>query len=259
MTTISIPIAQLQAFLLIFLRVSAIILVLPIFSSKNIPVMLKAGLSISVSIVLFPMVRIEALPFLTEPIPFAIEVMGEILLGAVIGLSVRMLFAGIQLAGQLLGFQMGLGIANVMDPISNSQASVIAQLKNLFAMLMFLAVNAHHQLLQALVKSFRMMPPPLDFQYGTSLMEQVVRLAGNMFIIAVKVGAPVMIVLLLTSVALGLVARTVPQMNVFIVAFPVKIVIGFVFLAGALPFLASFLKQIFEGMSGEIFLILKNI
>ena len=153
---------------------------------------------------------------------------------------------------------MGLGIANVMDPVSNSQSSVIAQMKNLIAMLIFLAVDAHHHLLKALVKSFDLVPI-MDFQYSASLMEQVIKLAGNMFVIAVKVGAPVMIVLLLTSAALGLVARTVPQMNIFIVAFPVKIVIGFVFLALSLPFLSSFLRQIFDGLGGGIILLLKGV
>ncbi len=257
MTTISIPIAQIQAFFLIFLRVSALIFTLPVLGSRNIPIIVKAWFSLSLSFVLFPILDAPS-TFLTQPVPLVIGIFVEILLGAVIGLSVWMFFAGIQLAGQMIGFQMGLGIANVMDPISNSQSSVVAQLTNLFAMFIFLAADGHHEFLKALVKSFDLVPI-LDFQYSTPLIGHLIKLAGDMFIIAVKVGAPVMIILLLTSAALGLVARTVPQMNIFIVAFPVKIVIGFVFLALSFPLLSVLLRRIFDGFSEGIILMLKGM
>jgi flagellar biosynthetic protein FliR len=134
----------------------------------------------------------------------------------------------------------------------------VAQLKNLIAMLIFLAINAHHWFLRSLVESFRLVPP-FGFHYSASLMEYLMQLGGNMFLIAIKVGAPVMVALLLTSVALGLVARTVPQMNIFIVAFPLKIVIGLLFLAFSLPYLLSFLKHLFGGLGNDILMLLKTV
>ena len=228
----------------------------PLFGSKNIPVLLKAGLLLSVSIVLFPILQLDHIPFLTEVIPFCLEVIGEIVLGVTIGLSVRLLFAGIQLAGQLAGFQMGLAIVNVMDPQTSAQVPILAQFNNLIAMLVFLATNAHHWFLRAIVESFRLVPP-FEFRFSYSLMEQLMMLGSNMFIIAVKIGAPIMATMLITSVALGLVARTVPQMHIFIVAMPLKILIGLLLLSLTVPYLSSFLREVFNGLGNDVILLLK--
>jgi flagellar biosynthetic protein FliR len=255
---INIPLSQLQTFFLIFLRVGAIMMTVPLFGSKNIPVLLKAGLLLSVSIVLFPVLQLDHIPFLTEIIPFCLKVIGEIVLGVTIGLSVRLLFAGIQLAGQLAGFQMGLAIVNVMDPQTSAQVPILAQFNNLIAMLVFLATNAHHWFLRAIVESFRLVPPS-EFRFSYTLMEQLMMLGSNMFIIAVKIGAPIMATMLITSVALGLVARTVPQMHIFIVAMPLKILIGLLLLSLTVPYLASFLREVFNGLGNDVILLLKAI
>jgi flagellar biosynthetic protein FliR len=228
----------------------------PVFDSKNIPVFFKAGLAFAISIILFPILKLDNTFFTTEAIPFGIGVIGEIMLGIIIGLSVRLIFAGVQLAGQVAGYQMGFAIANIMDPVESSQIPVIAALKNIVAMLIFLAVNAHHWFLRSLVDSFQLIPP-FGFHFTDSLMAQLVRLGGNMFVIAIKVGAPIIAVMLLTSVAFGLVARTVPQMHIFIVAIPIKILIGLLFLGFSLPILSLFLRQIFNGLGRDILLLLR--
>lgn len=227
----------------------------PVFDSKNIPLFFKAGLAFAISIILFPILKLDNTSFTTEAISFGIGVVGEIMLGIIIGLSVRLIFAGVQLAGQVAGFQMGFAIANIMDPVESSQIPVIAALKNLMAMIIFLALNAHHWFLHSLVDSFRLIPP-FGFHFTNSLTEQLVRLGGNMFIIAIKVGSPIIAVMLLTSVAFGLIARTVPQMHIFIVAIPVKILIGLLFLAFSLPFFTLFIRQIFNGLGNDIVLLL---
>ncbi len=104
----------------------------------------------------------------------------------------------------------------------------MAQFNNLFALLVFISINAHYWFIKALTKSFEMVPP-LNVHFGGSLLEQLVRMSGNMFVIGIQVGAPVIAALLITSVAFGLIARTVPQMNVFIVAMPLKIGVGLLF------------------------------
>ena len=230
----------------------------PLFGSKNIPVLLKGGLLLSISIVLFPILKLDHIPFFTEVIPFCLEIIGEIILGVAIGLSVRLLFAGIQLAGQLAGFQMGLAIVNVMDPQTSVQVPILAQFNNMIAMLVFLAINAHHWFLRAIVESFRIVRP-FEFRFSYSLMEQLMMLGSNMFIIAVKIGAPIMATMLITSVALGLVARTVPQMHIFIVAMPLKILIGLLLLSLTVPYLTSFLREIFNGLGNDVILLLKTM
>jgi flagellar biosynthetic protein FliR len=178
------------------------------------------------------------------------------MLGIAIGFSVKLIFAGVQLAGQLAGYQMGMAIANVMDPSSSQQIPLLAQYNNLVALLIFLTINAHHWFIRALTESYRLIPP-LGVHLSGSLMERLVHLAGNMFAVAIQVGAPVIAALLITSVAFGLVARTVPQMNVFIVAMPLKIAVGLLFFGLSLPYFSLFLKKIFSTLGENIFFILR--
>ena len=255
MLSLNISLPQVQTFLLIFLRVGAILLTAPIFNSRNIPVLFKVGLCFAVSLILFPILNLQNLPVRFELIPLVIGVISEVLIGVIIGLSVRMLFVGIQLAGQLVGFQMGLAMANIIDPATSEQVPLLAQLNNLIALLIFLAINAHYWFLRALVESFRLVPP-FEFQFTHSLMEQLMFLAGNIFVIAVKVGAPLIVVLFLMSVAFGLAARTVPQMNIFFVAMPLKILVGLIFFVFTLPYMTSFFESIFSGLGNDILKLL---
>ena len=258
MISISIPLQQLQIFFLIFMRVGAILMTMPIFRSQSIPILFKAGLALAASLVLFPVLKLENFPVFDGIAPLAIGMLGEILLGIVIGLAVNMIFVGLQLAGQLAGYQMGLALARVMDPSANQQVPLLAQFYQMFALLIFLSVNAHHWFLRALADSYQLVPP-FGFRFSSSLMDQLVSLAGNMFVIAIKVGAPVIAAMLLTSIVFGLVARTVPQMNVFIVAMPLKIGVGLFFIAVSLPYLSSFLKTLFNQLGGTIMLLLKAV
>ena len=256
MATFNIDLAQFQMFLLVFIRVGAIMMSAPILGRRDIPFLFKAGLAMSVSIVLLPIINLEPFPYFSEVIPFSIGIVSEIMLGIIIGLSVNLIFAGIQLAGQLTGYQMGFAIANVMDPLTGKQSSIFAGVLNIVALLLFLAFNAHHWFLRSLAESFKLVPL-FNFHINGSLAEHLIRMGTNMFVVAIKVAAPVMAALLLTSVALGIVARTVPRMNIFLVAMPLKIVLGIMFISFSLPYLASFLKYTFNGLGNSINLILK--
>ncbi len=256
MLTFNTNLEQFQMFFLVFVRVAAILLSAPIFSAKNVPAIVKAGLAFSVSIILFPIVDLEPHPYFSEVIPFAIGVTSEIMIGIIIGLTVNLIFAGIELAGQLAGYQMGFAIANVMDPETGKQESIFAGLLNMVALLLFLSFNAHHWFLRSLVESFRLVPI-FNFQFTGSLMEHLIRAGGNMFVVAVKVAAPVMAALLLSSVCLGIIARTIPKMNIFLVGMPLKIGLGIMFIVFSLPYLAAFLRNVFGELGNTITLILK--
>jgi len=256
MISISIPLIQLQVVFLIFLRIGAILLSMPIFKSKSIPVLFKVGLALAASIVLYPLLDRTAFPVLSDLGSFTVGAVGEILLGISIGMAVNLIFVGLQMAGQISGYQMGLALARVMDPSAGQQVPLLAQFFQLFAFLIFLTINGHHWFLMALADSFQLVPP-FGFKISGSLIEQLMHIAGNMFVIAIKVGAPVIAALLLTSIAFGLIARTVPQMNVFLVAMPLKIIIGLIFIGFSLPYLSSFLKTVFSNLGNTIFLLMK--
>jgi len=229
---------------------------MPIFKSKSIPVLFKFGLALAASIILFPLLDLKVFPVLTNLGNFAVGAIGEILLGITIGMAVNLIFVGLQMAGQISGYQMGLALARVMDPSAGQQVPLLAQFFQLFAFLIFLSINAHHWFLMALAESFQLVPP-FGFKISGSLIEQLIHIAGNMFVIAIKVGAPVIAALLLTSVAFGLIARTVPQMNVLFVAMPLKIIIGLLFIGFSLPYLSSFLKTVFSKLGNTIFVLMK--
>ena len=256
MLTLNVPLDQIQAMMLIFLRIMALLMFLPLFESRQVPLGFKAGLAVALSFLLLPRLSLflPAEPF--TPLTFGIGAAGELLIGITLGLAVRLFFAGVQLAGQLAGFQMSLTVANVLDPISNSQISIIAEINNLVAMLVFLAINAHQALVLALMESFRRLPP-LGMSLNRGLGEYMLHLGGGVFVTALQVGAPLIVTMLIASVALGLVARTVPQMNVFLVAMPAKILIGFVIMAVSMPYLIAYLKQAFAQLHQQLFLLLR--
>jgi flagellar biosynthesis protein FliR len=256
MTALSISLPQIQLFLFIFLRVSAMTLTVPVFDSRNIPASFKIGLCFTLALVLYPIVKLEPVAFSPSLIPFAVGVACEILTGVIIGFAIRLIFAGIQLAGELAAFQMGFSVASVLDPMSSSQVPVISQMMYMFAILIFLTTNAHHWVLRALVESFTLIPP-FGFHSSGSLMARLTQAAGDLFVIAVKTGSPVIVSLLLVSLGLGLVGRTVPQMNVFMVATPVNILIGFLFLSLSLPLMMTYLDQLLNGLGKEILQIMK--
>jgi len=229
---------------------------IPVFDSKSIPLFFKIALAFTTSMALFPILELEPLALITNFFAMGVSVAGEILLGLVIGFSVKLIFAGIQLAGQLAGYQMGMALANVMDPSSSQQVPLLAQFNNLIALLIFITINAHYWFIRALAHSFQLVPP-LNVNFSGSLMEHLIKMSGNMFVIGIQIGAPVIAALLITSVAFGLIARTVPQMNVFIVAMPLKIGVGLLFLGFSLPYFSAFLEKIFNGLGQNIFFMLK--
>ena len=252
MATLNIPVDAFYGVMLIFLRVAAIVFSAPVLDTNTIPAVFKAGLALAVSILLLPavdtVVTVKDLSLMT----FVIGVFSEIAIGVTIGLSVKLLFAGIQLAGQIVGYQMGFAVANVVDPATSAQIPILAQFYNLTAMLVFLAINAHHLFFSALVDSYTILPP-LSMHISPQLVEMMMRLAANMFVVAVKVGAPLIAVMLMVSVALGMVARTVPQIHIFIVAMPLKIVIGLFFLLMVSPYLTAYLIDLFSSYQVTLF------
>jgi len=258
MISLSIPLAQLQMFFLVFLRVGAILMTMPVFESRSIPHVFKLALAFATSLILFPMLKLHPAPPASSIVGLGIGVAGEIMLGLAIGFSVKLIFAGIQMAGQMAGFQMGMALANVMDPAQSQQIPLLAQFNNLVALLIFLALNAHYWFIRALTQSYQLVPP-FQVHIGGALTGHLIQLGGNMFVIAIQVAAPVTAALLLTSVAFGLVARTVPQMNVFIVAMPLKIGVGLLFLGFSLPYFAAFLKKIFHGLGLHIAMMLNSM
>ena len=255
MQILSIPYNNIQIFFLIFLRIASISMSMPLFESSNVPMIFKIGLAFTISIAIYPIVPKFSNIIDMEICDFIVGAIGEVILGLIIGYSIRLVFTGIQLGGQTAGNQMGFGLSRVIDPVSGSEANAISQFYNLTAILIFFAINAHHIFLKGIVESFRIVPI-LNFNFSGPIMLYIIKLFSGMFIIAVKIGSPLIVALLLTSVSLGLVARTVPQMNIFIVALPIKILGGIIFLGFCIPYIRYFIDSAFNSLGNDIYIIL---
>lgn len=244
------------AFVLILMRMAGIFLTAPVFSSRTIPVMVKASWILLVTFLIFPVVDYRALALPASGIPLALGVVRELLIGFSIGLGATLLFTGIQLAGQIVDIQMGLGLVNIIDPMTNAQVAVMGQYYFMVATLVFLVVNGHHVLLQGIVDSFNLVPlgqAHFSAALGTKMME----LFSQVFFIAFRVGAPVIGALFITNMALGVVARTVPQMNVFIVGMPLNLAVGFLITAVSMSFFTFVLQGLFQGMYRDVALLIR--
>lgn len=251
MLQLSFPIEQIQLFIFVLVRVGAILFSIPFLDSRSLPVVVKAGLAVAVTALVLPTLDLHAPPVIENPLAFSLGIAGEVAIGLIIGLTTQLLFSGIQLAGQMGGFQMGFAIANVVDPASSLQIPILAQFLNLFALMVFMGLDIHLYFIKAMADGFTLIPL-CGASFGGNLCHLMIQLAGNSFVIAVKVGAPVMVAMLLTSVALGLMARTVPQMQIFIVAMPLKILLGMAFMMISLPYIGNFLRGAFTTLGQTI-------
>ena len=224
-----------QKFLFVLLRVGALIMFFPILGSPQVPGRIKIGLILFVSIAVFPVVRATPMHDPKSLFELVVNLFSEITIGLAVAYSARLMFTAVQIAGTVVDFQMGFGVVNVIDPQTETQVSVTAQFQNILAILFFLALDAHHIIIMAIAESFFLINPS-QINFSTFTPEVILLLFKATFVTAVKIAAPIMAILFFISVGLGLVARTVPQMNVFIVGFPLQIGVGLLMVGLSMSF-----------------------
>ena len=250
-------ILQLQQFFLVVTRVGCVLIFLPIWNSRLIPVQIRIYSILLISMALTPVVAGTLPPFPETWLAAVGLVLRELLLGFSLGLVVRFVFSGVQMAGDLMGIQMGFGMVALIDPQTEAQATIMGDILSLVATVLFLAVDGHHLLLTVLAQSFGEVPvggPPL---MPASLFSFIVPLGSLMFQLCVKLVAPIILVLFLTQIAMGLVARTVPQVQVMILAFPVTIALGLIFLSLTLMLIGPSLAGQFAWFKGPLYQVLR--
>ena len=239
---------RLQALMLIMARVSALMMSAPFLGATNIPKTARIGLALLLSIILLPVVHVEAAARPLGALDLILGMGHEIIIGLLIGFSTQLLMAGIVLSGQLNGVQMGFAIANLIDPSNMGQISIIAILKSMLALLVFVSLNVHHLLIRAVHASFETLPP-MGYGLSNHILLDLVHLGGDVFATGLKLAAPVYAVILFTQVSLGIVARTVPSMGVlFNIGFSITIILGLMTLGLAFPFYSTSLQQLFGGL-----------
>ena len=246
-------------FLLMLTRCSGIFLIAPFFGSLNIPIMVRAATAFMFAVVLFPVVDgLGPVDAPTSVLMYTVAVLKELFIGWLIGFVAYVCFSAIHMAGKVMDMQVGFAVVNVMDPTSGQQIPLIGSFLYNLGIIVFLVTNGHHMIITALAESFRVVPL-LTMQPNLSLTMIMVNFTNGIFVTGMKIAMPVTFAILLVNVALGILARTMPQMNIFVVGIPLQLMVGVSILAMLLPFYVMFLGGMFDEMYGNISIALQAL
>lgn len=236
---------HLLSVVIILIRVAPLLFFMPVIGSPSVPAQVKILLCLMTALVLAPVVQVDPRLLSGAPLGFVVLVLTEILLGATLAVFARCVFAAAEIAGQMVGIQMGMGVAGVMDPQFGTQVSPIGMLWNLTVILIFLSINGHHMFFSTLVESFTWLKPGTA-SITKATFEGVMQGASHMFVLAVKIMAPAGAALFFSHVAMGIVAKTVPQIPILIVGLPINLAVGFIFAGLSLAYLLPLMMTNFE-------------
>ncbi|EFI35955.1 flagellar biosynthetic protein FliR [Desulfonatronospira thiodismutans ASO3-1] len=244
------------SFWLTFFRVSLVVFLLPFFGGEAMPVPIKAALCIVLSLALWPHLSFDAQYFPEHPAQIAVMIMGELVLGLILGLIVHFLFAAIQTGGDLIAFQMGFKMMNVVDPLTGLQESITTQFLYMCSMLVFLSINGHLYMLMGLTQSFDLIPPGGLF-ITPELINQIIYYSSQIFVLAFKIASPIIATVFLVNLGLAFMARTAPQMNVLLLGFPIKIAVGLLFLSLVFQLISLYVSGFISDLGGTMYNLLR--
>jgi flagellar biosynthesis protein FliR len=243
---ITIEAAWILAVTLVAIRFGATLALTPVFGSANLPAPVRVLFVVGLSVVLVSGLNIQPASLPTTLPAFIVAAFSELVLGALLAFGIFTAFAAFLLAGRIMDIQLGFGVAAIIDPTNRTQSPLLGTILNLMAVAMFFAIDGHHMIVRGLAFSLEQVPP------GTFVTDvdpaAVVAQFGGMFVYATILAAPVLFTILLIDVVLAIVARSMPQVNVFIVSLPLKILVGLITLAISLRFLGPVVAHIFEDL-----------
>lgn len=214
-------------FALLLVRPGMIVMVAPALGGTYAPMSVKIGLTVLLALTLAPTV---AVPMAANDVSLTLLVSREIVIGLAVGLAVRALIAAAELAGHLSGFQIGFSYAATIDPVSGVRNSMLTALYGLLALLAFLAINGHHEMLRALAISYAKLPIGGGHIDG-SILAAVRQILGLVFTVGARLAAPIIVVLLIVELAVGLISRSAPALSFMVVSYPVRLIVGLAVLA----------------------------
>lgn len=245
-----------EIFFIVLVRVSGIFIIAPFFGRRNIPNIFKMGFSLLMTIIIVNSIQFDKFNIDESLISYTAIILKEFFVGLFLGYVAFLVFSAIYLAGQLIDMQIGFGIVNVLDPMSNIQVPITSNFYILLGTLILLVMDGHHLMIKGVYESFKILPPG-NINFGNALMNEVLLMFGNMFVIAVKIAAPVTCAILLTDVALGVISRAIPQLNIFIVGMPLKILIGIFVILVTISFFVVISKDLIDTIGIEMLKVMK--
>jgi len=242
----------LPLFTVVLFRTASVLFFSPIYNQTSIPLIVKIGLALVITFAVFPTIDNTQQTLPDNLTSFLLLIFKEVAVGFLIGYVATLAFGAFVMAGELVSSDMGLSMAEMVDPLFEDQVSPISQILQLLGLVLFLSINGHHWLINALVFSYKTVPVTGFIETGFTI-SKVVQMFGGLFISAIKVAAPVMIIMALIVVVSGFLARSMPQLNIFLVIFPLKIIAGFLILAMIFPFITRSMEYLLNLLRKDIF------
>lgn len=242
--------------LLILVRVSGIFVFSPLFSSQNMPNIFKAGFSFFFSIILTTTLNINYLANIETN--YVLLIIKELMVGIVIGYISYVFFSAFYVLGQIIDMEIGFGMVNVIDPQNKIQIPVMGNFYYIIGFLILLMTNGHHLIIRALVDSYELLPIG-RFYLSKGAMYKLLEILAKTFSIGFKISSPIVIIMLLIDILLGVLSRTIPQMNVFVVGMPLKIVVGLLVIAISIPVFSILTGKLFSEMINDIYSVLQSL
>ncbi|MHB1392447.1 MAG: flagellar biosynthetic protein FliR [Clostridia bacterium] len=243
--------------LLVFVRMSSLFVITPVFGRREMPSYLRISLAFFCSYIMVPLLGDVQVEY-TNLLSFAVIAAKEFLVGIIIGYVSFLVFTALFVAGQIIDMQIGFGMVNVLDPTMNTQIPITGNFVYILTTLLFLSMDGHHILLSALFKSYSVLPIN-GFEFTEAMVNNMTTIFSDVFLIGFKISIPILAAALLSEVALGILSKTVPQMNVFVVGIPLKIGIGLLTLYVMIPIFIQIMTVTFDRMYGYIYLIIRSM
>jgi len=215
---------QFLVFTLILARISALMMTAPIYGATYIPVQIRALLAVGLSVLVAPLHWHTPIEYPGNVLNFLVIVAGEALIGLVLGLGLFILFAGVQIAGEIAGQMSGMRLGNLFDASMNTDVPIFAKLLNLVALSVFVLIGGHRQVMDALLDTFRFVPPGSGGLSG-GIVQTLTDVVAGSFMLGIRAGAPIMVALLMSILVMGLISRTLPQLNILAAGFSLNAII----------------------------------
>ncbi len=217
------------AFLLVFARLGAMIMILPALGETGVPPRIRLALALSVSFLIYTVVRTSLPPMPASPFRLGIMLVFEILIGIMIGASIRLLLSALHTAGTIIAMESGLALAQAFDPAQGAQSALMSTFLTLMAVVLIFITNMHHMMISAMYDSYTLFPVGGDLKMN-DFAEIVINTVANSFLIGVQIASPFIVYGLVFNIGLGILARLMPQLQVFFIAMPLNIMAGFLIL-----------------------------
>jgi flagellar biosynthetic protein FliR len=248
-----------QLFALVVVRVTSFFFNMPIFGGQYIPNTVKIGAGVGLALVIFPLVPQAVVPSEAPLLmDFGVFILKEFLVGVTTGFMVSIFILGIRFTGILIGQNMGLMMANVVDPESNMQVSILEQIHYLVFLFVFLSLNGHLTIVRCIVDSYSMIPIG-GFNFHSDIIIMIVNTLSKMFKIGFNIAMPVFGALMIVTVLLGFVAKVAQKVQVMLLSFPLRIIVGIIILSLAFPMMMEIFFNTFEEIKLEMYKIMQTM